>query len=176
MRIIPAIDIIDGKCVRLSQGDYNTKKIYNENPVSLAKEFESNDINYLHVVDLDGAKARKVINHKVLEADCKNRKVATSGWLESSDTEVIDFIKLYQANGVTTTICTDISKDGMLEGPSIDLYKEILASTDINLIASGGVSSLADLYQLKEIGCEGAILGKAIYEGKITLKELSALC
>ncbi len=237
MRIIPAIDIIDGKCVRLTKGDYNTKKIYNENPLEVAKEFEANGIQYLHLVDLDGARSNHIVNYEILNqitsksslivdfggglkshddlriafecgatqitggsiainnpeqfltwlskfgrskiilgADCKDRKIATNGWQESSVLDVVDFIKDYGQKGVANVICTDISKDGMLQGPSNELYAEILAATSINLIASGGVSSIKDLEQLKEIGCEGAILGKAIYEGNITLKELQQLC
>ncbi len=237
MRIIPAIDIIEGKCVRLTKGDYDTKKIYNQSPLEVAKEFEANGIQYLHVVDLDGAKSNHIVNYKILEeiatktnlkidfggglksdedlhiafesganqitggsiavknrpvftkwiakygsnkiilgADCKQRKIATNGWLDTSDIEVIPFIEAYKEEGITNVICTDVAKDGMLQGASIDLYIEILEKTTINLIASGGVSNLEDLYKLKEIGCEGAILGKAIYEGKITVKELQALC
>ncbi len=237
MRIIPAIDIIDGKCVRLSKGDYSTKKIYNENPLEVAKEFEASGIQFLHLVDLDGAKSKHIVNYKVLEkianatnlqidfggglksdedlkiafesganqvtggsiaatnpklflswldrfgkekiilgADCLNRKIATGGWLENSELDVIDFIKDYKTKGIKQVICTDISKDGMLQGASEELYKEILLETKIDLIASGGVSSMNDLEELKRIGCEGAILGKAIYEGNITLKELQKLC
>ncbi|WP_333663553.1 1-(5-phosphoribosyl)-5-[(5-phosphoribosylamino)methylideneamino]imidazole-4-carboxamide isomerase [Chishuiella changwenlii] len=236
MRIIPAIDIIDGKCVRLSQGDYNTKKIYNEHPLEVAKEFEDYGIQYLHLVDLDGAKSSQIINYKTLEqitnktnlkvdfgggiksnddiriafecganqitggsiavqnptlfnewisqygkekiilgADAKDRKIATHGWLETSELDVIDFINEYQAQGIEYVICTDISKDGMLQGTSNDLYKEILKNTNIKLIASGGVSSIDDLIKVKELGCEGAILGKAIYEGRIELKEVVKL-
>ena len=237
MRIIPAIDIIDGKCVRLTKGDYTTKKIYNENPLEIAKSFEDNGIQFLHVVDLDGAKSNRIINYKILEklaskttlaidfggglksekdveiafesgakqitggsiaaknrsefvgwinrygakkvilgADCKDRKIATDGWLEKSDTDVIEFIQSYELNGIRDVISTDISKDGMLEGPSINLYKDILNQTQVNLIASGGVSNINDLYRLKEIGCSGVIIGKAIYEGRVTIKELSELC
>ena len=237
MRIIPAIDIIEGKCVRLSKGDYNTKKIYNENPLEVAKQFEDSGIQYLHLVDLDGAKSKHIVNHNVLEeiststnlkidfggglktdddlriafecganqitggsiaannpelfnkwltqygaekiilgADSNNRKIATNGWLESSDLDVVDFIKDYEAQGAKYVICTDIAKDGMLQGTSNDLYKEILYITSVNLIASGGVSSINDLEKLITIGCEGAIIGKAFYEGKITLKELEKLC
>lgn len=233
MRIIPAIDIIDGKCVRLSKGDYGTKKIYNENPLEVAKEFESFGIKYLHLVDLDGAKSKHIINQKVLEniaretslqidfggglktledieiafnsgakqitigsiaiqnpefcfsliekygsekiilgADCENRKIKTSGWLEESDRDVIDLILYYQKKGIKNVICTDISKDGMLEGASEDLYKEILDKTKIQLIASGGISCIEDVYKMKEIGCSGTIIGKAIYEGRVSLKEL----
>ena len=237
MRIIPAIDIIDGKCVRLTKGDYTTKKIYNENPLEIAKSFEDNGIQFLHVVDLDGAKSNRIVNYKILEklaskttlaidfggglksekdveiafesgakqitggsiaaknrsefvgwinrygaekvilgADCKDRKIATDGWLEESDTDVIEFIQSYEQNGIRDVISTDISKDGMLEGPSINLYKDILNQTQVNIIASGGVSNINDLYRLKEIGCSGVIIGKAIYEGRITIKELSELC
>lgn len=244
MRIIPAIDIIEGKCVRLSKGDYNTKKIYNENPLEVAKGFEAHGIEYLHLVDLDGAKSKHIVNHKVLEeiagktrlkidfggglksdkdleiafnsgasqvtggsiavkepeifiswlekfgpekiilgADANNEKVAVSGWQEESEKELIPFIKEYRQQGVNYVICTDISKDGMLEGPSFDLYKKILEETSaanlgsentVKLIASGGISKFDELPQLAEIGCEGTIIGKAIYEGKIDLKELEA--
>ena len=237
MRIILAIDIIDGKCVRLTKGDYNTKKIYNENPLEVAKAFEASGIRFLHLVDLDGAKAGKVINYKVLEqitgntnlqvdfggglksnqdleiafecgaqqitggsiavknpklflqwikkygaekiilgADCQNKKIAISAWSEESDVDVLDFIHNYKQQGVHYVICTDISKDGMLQGSSNKLYQEILESNAVKLIASGGVTSLGDLRSLKAIGCEGAIIGKAIYEGRITLKELEILC
>ncbi|WBX75568.1 1-(5-phosphoribosyl)-5-[(5-phosphoribosylamino)methylideneamino]imidazole-4-carboxamide isomerase [Tenacibaculum ovolyticum] len=233
MRIIPAIDIIEGKCVRLTKGDYATKKIYNENPVEVAKEFEDNGVEYLHLVDLDGAKSQHIVNYKILEqiaaktnlkidfggglksdddlriafdnganqitggsiavknpevftgwfamygadkiilgADCINRKIATHGWLETSEIDVIDFIKQYEKIGLKNTICTDVAKDGMLQGASVDLYQEILSKSAINLIASGGVSKIEDLFRLKEIGCEGAILGKAIYENRISLKQL----
>lgn len=234
MRLIPAIDIIDGKCVRLTKGDYNTRKIYNENPLEIAKQFEANGIEYLHLVDLDGAKSQHIVNHKVLEqiasqtslkidfggglkseadlktafesgasqitggsiavrnpevfkgwiktfgsekiilgADAKDEKVAVSGWQESSQLELLPFIVDYQNEGIRYVICTDISKDGMLGGTSNELYLKILKEAGgINLIASGGVSCLEDLYQLAEIGCEGAIIGKAFYEGRISLKEL----
>jgi len=235
MRILPAIDIIEGKCVRLTKGDYNTKKIYNENPLDVAKQFEDAGIHYLHLVDLDGAKAKHIINYKVLEtiatktslkidfggglksdedlhiafnsgarqitggsiavkdintfkgwikrygaqkiilgADCNNEKIAISGWTEESNLDVIPFIKDYQKEGIKYVICTDIAKDGMLEGTSLNLYRKIIkeCTANIKLIASGGVTSIDDLYQLKTIGCEGAILGKAIYENKISLKEL----
>ncbi len=237
MRIIPAIDIIGGKCVRLSKGDYATQKMYNEDPLEVAKEFEANGLQFLHLVDLDGAQSNRIINHSVLNkitshtnlkvdfgggiksnedlkiafdngasqvtggsiavtnpvlfiewlsiygvekiilgADCNNRKIATQGWLNSSEIDVIDFIKAFEQNGVRYVISTDISKDGMLQGASNELYAEILKKTKINLIASGGVSSIHDLVNLKKIGCEGAIVGKAIYEKKISLKELSQLC
>ncbi|HNP18595.1 MAG TPA: 1-(5-phosphoribosyl)-5-[(5-phosphoribosylamino)methylideneamino]imidazole-4-carboxamide isomerase [Fulvivirga sp.] len=237
MRIIPAIDIIDGKCVRLSKGDYNTKKVYNKNPLEVAKTFEDHGITYLHLVDLDGAKSQHIVNHHVLEsicngtnlkvdfggglksdedlriafesganqitggsiavkksatfkewlskygcekiilgADCNNRKIATSGWLETSELDVVDFIKQYEQEGVSYVICTDITKDGMLQGTSNELYKEIMTETKVKLIASGGVSTIDDLIQLKEMGCEGAIIGKAFYEGRITLAQLRELC
>jgi len=235
MRIIPAIDIINGKCVRLTKGDYSTQKIYNENPLEVAKLFESNGIEYLHLVDLDGAKSSHIVNHKILNeiatkttlkidfggglrtskdlviafengahqitggsvaqeskelflewlsiygadkiilgADVSDRKIATHGWLNNSETDVVDYILEYQNKGIKYVICTDISKDGMLEGTSNELYKEILLKTDIKLIASGGVSSMDDLFKLKKIGCEGAIIGKAIYEQRIKLSELVA--
>lgn len=237
MRIIPAIDIIEGKCVRLKQGDYSQKKIYNENPLEVAKMLEDNGIKYLHLVDLDGAKMRKIINYKTLEniatktnltidfgggmqsqddvqtafdaganqvtigsvaaknptlmlkwlaqfgsekiilgADCKNRKIATHGWLEASEIDVIDFVKNYQQKGVKYAIVTDIDKDGMLGGTSTELYSELLSEAKINLIASGGVTTMDDIFRLKEIGCEGAIIGKAIYEGTINLLDLRDLC
>ena len=234
MRIIPAIDIIGGKCVRLSKGDYNTKIIYNENPLEVAKMFEAHGIKYLHLVDLDGAKSSKIVNHKILEqiaskttlkidfggglksdadlkiafesganqitggsiavknreifkkwiadygadkiilgADAINEKVAVSGWLEDSNEDLVPFIKNYQSKGIQYVICTDIAKDGMLEGPSFELYKKILSEiNDIKLIASGGISTFAELPKLAEMGCEGTIIGKAIYEHKISMKEL----
>ncbi|WP_366183422.1 1-(5-phosphoribosyl)-5-[(5-phosphoribosylamino)methylideneamino]imidazole-4-carboxamide isomerase [Flavobacterium ovatum] len=234
MRIIPAIDIIDGKCVRLSKGDYNTKIIYNENPLEVAKEFEAHGIEFLHLVDLDGAKSSRIINHKILEqiatqtklkidfggglksdedlkiafesganqitggsiavknrevfekwiskfgadkiilgADANNEKVAVSGWLEESDQELVPFIQGYQSKGIQYVICTDIAKDGMLEGPSFDLYEKILKQAEgLKLIASGGISTFDELPKLAELGCEGTIIGKAIYEGRISLKQL----
>jgi phosphoribosylformimino-5-aminoimidazole carboxamide ribotide isomerase len=238
LRIIPAIDIIDGKCVRLTKGDYSTKKIYNENPLEVAKEFEAAGIEYLHVVDLDGAKASQIINYKVLEQiagktnlkidfggglksnkdleiafnsgahqitggsiavknsdifeswietygahkiilgadfypDSSGGKIATNGWQEESTLELIPFIKGYQDKGIQYVICTDISKDGMLQGPSFNMYKEILSETkDLKLIASGGISTFDELPRLAENGCEGVIIGKAIYEHKISLKQL----
>ena len=234
MRIIPAIDIIEGKCVRLSKGDYNTKIIYNENPLEVAKSFEAHGIEYLHLVDLDGAKSSQIVNYKILEqiasqtnlkidfggglksdvdlkiafesgasqitggsiavknrlifekwiaeygsnkiilgADANNEKVAVSGWLEESNEDLVPFIKNYQSKGIQYVICTDIAKDGMLEGPSFDLYAKILAeSRGIKLIASGGISTFDELPKLAELGCEGTIIGKAIYEGRISLKQL----
>jgi len=238
MRIIPAIDLIDAQCVRLSKGDYDTKKIYNENPLEVAKAYEDHGIEYLHLVDLDGAKSSRIINYNVLEqiatktnlkvdfggglksdedlkiafesgahqitggsiavkdadkfkqwlahygsdkiilgADAKDEKVAISGWLEESKEELLPFIKNYIAQGISYIICTDISKDGMLEGPSFDLYEKILLdnqNTTIKLIASGGISSFDELPKLKALGCEGTIIGKAIYENKISLKQLEA--
>lgn len=237
MRIIPAIDIIGGKCVRLTKGDYSTQKIYSENPLDMAKIFEDAGIQYLHVVDLDGAKAKQIVNYKILEvlasqtnlnvdfgggiksendiktafecgakqitvgsiaaqnqdlmlewlmkygaekiilgADCKNRRIATNGWLENSNLDVISFIKDYENKGAKYSIVTDIDKDGMLSGPAFELYEEILTDTTISLIASGGITTIEDVQKLKNIGCEGAIIGKAIYEGTINLKELSELC
>lgn len=238
MRIIPAIDIIEGKCVRLTKGDYNTKKIYNENPLEVAKEFEAAGIEYLHVVDLDGAKASQIINYKVLEQiasktslkidfggglksdkdleiafnsganqitggsiavknkpvfeswitkfgaekiilgadfypDNSGGKIATNGWQEESTLELIPFISDYQQKGIQYVICTDISKDGMLQGPSFEVYKNILAEVKpLKLIASGGISTFDELPKLAELGCEGVIIGKAIYENKISLKQL----
>ncbi|KPM33349.1 1-(5-phosphoribosyl)-5-[(5- phosphoribosylamino)methylideneamino] imidazole-4-carboxamide isomerase [Croceitalea dokdonensis DOKDO 023] len=251
MRIIPAIDIIEGKCVRLSKGDYATKKIYNEDPLEVAKSFEDHGIRHLHLVDLDGAKSKHIVNHKVLEriaskttleidfggglktdkdlhiafesgakqitggsiavkdketftrwiaqygsdkiilgADALNEKIAVSGWQEASELELIPFVKAYQEKGINYVICTDISKDGMLEGPAFSLYQKLLEQTmvhktkvtgagvedyreiGIGLIASGGISAFDQLPQLKELGCEGVIIGKAIYENKISLKQL----
>ena len=234
MRIIPAIDIIEGKCVRLSKGDYSTSKIYNEHPLEVARQFEDHGIEYLHLVDLDGAKVGQIVNHRVLEeiagktslqidfggglrsdadlkiafesgafqvtggsiavkdpeifeswiaryggqkiilgADVHGRKLAVSGWTEESEKELFPFVEEYLKKGITTVICTDISKDGMLEGPSLELYKELLEQLPgLQLIASGGITRMDDLYQLSELGCEGAIIGKAIYEGRISLKQL----
>ncbi len=237
MRIIPTIDIIEGKCVRLSKGDYDTKKVYGHNPLEMAKRFEDSGIEYLHIVDLDGAKSKHVVNHKILEsicintnlkidfggglksendvniafesgarqvtigslavsdpilvkqwiedygsdkiilgADCSNRIIATTGWTESSELDILPFVLDYETHGIKHVICTDINKDGMLSGPAFDLYKEIISETSVNLIASGGITEIEDLVKLKTIGCEGAIIGKAIYEGRITLKQLQDLC
>lgn len=234
MDIIPAIDIIDGKCVRLTQGDYGKKKIYNEHPLEVALQFEDAGLKRLHLVDLDGAKAGKVHNWKVLEllaaktslvidfgggiksakdvdivfesgaavatvgsiavkdeetfadwihsygadkfflgADVKDEKIAVGGWLETTDTWVYDFIEKYTQKGIQNIFCTDVSKDGLLEGPSFDLYKSILERfPETYFVASGGVSSLDDLEKLREIGCKGAIVGKAIYEGRIKISDL----
>lgn len=236
MKIIPAIDIIGGKCVRLTQGDYAQQKTYNENPLEVAKMFEAAGIRYLHLVDLDGAKNGRITNQAVLEniakntslhidfggglktdddvaaafnsgakqitagsvavkspetvycwiaqygadkiilgADCRNRKIAVNGWQEESTLDVIDFVNQYKAKGIQQVICTDISKDGMLQGPSFELYEELL-TTGIGLVASGGVTTIDDVTALKQMGCSGAIIGKAIYEGTITLKQLTHLC
>lgn len=233
MRIIPAIDIIEGKCVRLSKGDYDTKKIYNESPLEVAKAFEAHGIAYLHLVDLDGAKSKHIVNYKVLErlanktslkidfggglksdtdiniafesgasqitggsiavkspetfmrwldqygsekiilgADVKGTHIAIEGWLKTSEQTLFDFVHDYKKKGVEYVICTDISKDGMLEGPAFDLYKRLLAKEEIKLIASGGISKFEELPQLQDLGCEGAIIGKAIYENRISLKQL----
>jgi len=234
MRIIPAIDIIEGKCVRLSKGDYSTKKIYNEDPLEVAQEFEDAGLQYLHLVDLDGAKAKHIVNWKVLEklatktqlqidfgggiksdedlkiafesgakqitggsiavkepvkftswitaygsdkiilgADAMEGKIAVSGWQEESDKEIESFIQEYVEKGIQYVISTDIAKDGMLEGPSFELYSTILEKLlDVKLIASGGVSSIEDLDRLRDLRLDGAIVGKAIYEGKIDLFDL----
>jgi phosphoribosylformimino-5-aminoimidazole carboxamide ribotide isomerase len=237
MKIIPAIDIIDGKCVRLSQGDYEQKTVYNEDPLEVAKEFEDHGIRYLHLVDLDGAKSSKVVNWNVLEriatktnlhidfgggvksdedirgvfnagakqvtagsiavkspetverwinefggeriilgADVRNRKIAINGWLEESELEISAFLDRYLKMGINTSICTDISKDGMLQGASTELYADLLNEfPDLQLIASGGVASIQEIIELQEKGLHGAIVGKAIYEGRIKLKELEKL-
>jgi phosphoribosylformimino-5-aminoimidazole carboxamide ribotide isomerase len=237
MEVIPAIDIIDGKCVRLTHGDYSQKKIYNEHPLEVAKEFEDAGIKRLHLVDLDGAKAGVVKNWKVLEtvagktsmvidfgggiksekdlrnvfnsgaalatvgsiaikdeetfstwltkfgsekfllgADVKNEKITVSGWTEQTEIGIYDFIEKYIQKGMKQIFCTDVSKDGALEGPSTELYKSIIEKfPDLHFIASGGVSSMEDVYQLQEIDCKGVIIGKAIYEGRIQLDELKKL-
>lgn len=237
MRIIIALDIIEGKCVRLTKGDFTTKKVYNVDPLDVAMQIEDNGMKYIHLVDLDGAKNKKIENIKVLEkiaaktnlkidfggglrsyedlvtvfnggarqvtigsiavtdpnlflefltkfgqekiilgADFIDRKVSTGGWLENSDKDILMFISDYRSKGVKYTICTDINKDGMLQGPSSLLYREILASVKINLIASGGISNMNDIENVREAGCEGVIIGKAVYEGKLTLKELGNIC
>ena len=233
MRIIPAIDIIEGKCVRLTKGDYSTQKTYNENPLEVAKAFEAHGIAHLHLVDLDGAKSKHIVNHKVLEnlasktqlkidfggglksdedlriafecgaqqitggsiavkspetftswlpsygadkiilgADVKGIHIATDGWLETSDKTLFDFVDYYKTQGISYVICTDISKDGMLEGPAFELYQSLLEQVKVKLIASGGISKFEELPQLQELGCEGVIIGKAIYENRISLKAL----
>lgn len=234
MIIIPAIDIIDGKCVRLMQGDYAQKKIYNDNPVEVAKEFEAAGITHLHLVDLDGAKSQHIVNYKVLEniskntslkidfgggiksnddiriafecgakqitggsiavknkplflewintfgsekiilgADIKNGKIAVNGWKEESQEELFTFLESYISSGIQYVICTDISKDGLLQGTATELYKQIISKFPaLKLIASGGVSSVSDLDELRTAGLYGAIVGKAFYEGRIKLSEL----
>jgi len=235
MRIIPAIDVIDGKLVRLTKGDYATQKVYSENPLEQAKIFEDAGLKYLHFVDLDGAKASRPVNYKLLEkianqtnlivdagggasstenlniwfnsgatqvtagsisvkdknlvsnwlsdfgadkiilgADVNEKYIATHGWQETSNEHINNYLHFYLEKKASYFICTDIAKDGMLSGPSTALYQEILSNFSLNLIASGGVNSLADLEALKKINCEGVIIGKAIYEGKITLKQLSS--
>ncbi|MDD4969694.1 MAG: 1-(5-phosphoribosyl)-5-[(5-phosphoribosylamino)methylideneamino]imidazole-4-carboxamide isomerase [Paludibacter sp.] len=237
IEIIPAIDLIDGKCVRLSQGDYAQKIVYNENPLEVAKMFADAGIRRLHLVDLDGAKAHHIVNHKVLEmitgstdltvdfggglksdedlriafecgasmvtggsiavkdpdiftswitkfggekiilgADVKNEKIAVGGWLETTELDLMPFIENYMTLGINKVICTDISKDGMLQGTAIDLYKKMLAQQpNLYLIASGGVSKMKDVEMLHEASIPAVIIGKAIYEGKIKLKELTRL-
>jgi len=232
--IIPAIDIINGKCVRLTQGDYAQQKIYNEDPVEVARQFAGAGLKRLHIVDLDGAKAGKLVNLAVLEniaaavnmiidfgggvkkitdvenileagasmvtigslavqqpevleewlmefgaahfligADVLDEKVKISGWQEDAGINVFDFVGQLISLGVTNIFCTDISKDGMMEGPAVDLYKKILTQhPEINLIASGGVSNINDVIQLKEAGCSGVIIGKAIYENLVPLNPL----
>lgn len=234
MRIIPAIDVIDGKCVRLTQGDYAQKKVYSENPVEVAKTFEDAGLKYLHLVDLDGAKAGKVVNWKVIDsitantglqvdfgggvktedemnmlfsagvmqvnlgsiavkdpdlvqawikkygpdrvilsADVKKEKIAISGWMENSSISITDFISDYRKRGITYVTCTDISTDGMLSGPNVQLYSKLLETFPaIRLIASGGVSDMKDLEYLKKIKVDGVIVGKAIYEGKVGIQQL----
>lgn len=235
IEIIPAIDIIEGKCVRLSQGDYTQKTVYNENPLEVAKMFADVGIRRLHLVDLDGAKAQHIVNYKVLEkiahstdliidfggglksdddlriafecgaamitggsiavknqelfsewinryggdkiilgADVKDEKIAVSGWLETTDIELMPFISSYMEKGVQKVICTDISKDGMLAGPSTALYEKMLTEKpDMYLIASGGVSSMQDIERLEQAGIPAVITGKAIYEGRIKMSDLS---
>ena len=234
IQIIPAIDIIDGKCVRLTQGDYSKKKIYNENPLEIAKEIEDAGITRLHLVDLDGAKQQKIVNHKVLEkianstslhidfgggiqsdeaaqaafdygakqitggsiaiknpemvyswiekygsekiilgADAKNEKIAISGWEEATEVWIYDFLEDFIAKGIKYTISTDVAKDGLLQGPSFDLYSNLQDKfNELNIIASGGVSCMKDIELLNEKGIFGVIVGKAFYEGRITLSEL----
>jgi phosphoribosylformimino-5-aminoimidazole carboxamide ribotide isomerase len=236
MELIPAIDIIDGKCVRLTHGDYAQKKIYNEHPLEVARQFEDAGLKRLHLVDLDGAKAGAVKNWKVLDsiagktglavdfgggikreadvkivfecgaklatvgsvavkdeaefllwlerygpeafflgADVRDEKITISGWLEKTDIWVYDFIQQYFDKGVRHVFCTDVSKDGALQGPSVALYKNIVEKfPELHFVASGGVASVDDLHRLQEAGCKGAIIGKAIYEGRISLKELKA--
>lgn len=235
IQLIPAIDIIDGKCVRLSQGDYAKKTVYNENPLEVAKMFQDSGITRLHLVDLDGAKAQHIVNHKVLYAiathtnlvidfggglktdedlniafengasmitggsiavknptvfeswiqkfgnekiilgaDVHDKKIAVSGWIESTEYDLFPFLESYTTKGINKVICTDIAKDGMLQGTSVDLYKEIIMQfPELFLIASGGVSAMSDIYALDEAGIPAVIFGKAIYEGKISLQEIA---
>ena len=237
MTIIPAIDIINGKCVRLTKGDYAQQKVYNENPVEVAKQFADAGLQRVHIVDLDGAKAGKIVNIAVLEAiasatklvidfgggiknindignvfsagaamatigslavkhpelleewlmefgadkfligaDVLEGKIKISGWLEDGGIDIFTFIGKMIGLGATNIFCTDISKDGAMEGPSVELYKQIIEQhPEINLIASGGVTTMDDVMELKEIGCSGAIIGKAIYEGNISLQQLTLL-
>lgn len=234
IEIIPAIDIIEGKCVRLTKGEYNSKKVYNEDPLEVAKQFEDNGIRRLHMVDLDGAKSSHIVNYNILEriaghtrltidfgggiktdsdvtiafnsganmitvgsiavknrplfiswlnkygsdqiilgADVKDSKISINGWKEESNDTLDDFLKSYTSEGVERVLCTDISKDGMLEGPAIELYKEIMKNfPKMKLIASGGVSSISDICTLDEAGIPSVVFGKAIYEGRITMQEL----
>jgi phosphoribosylformimino-5-aminoimidazole carboxamide ribotide isomerase len=236
MHIIPAIDIIEGKCVRLTQGDYDRKKVYNENPLEVAMQYEDAGLTHLHVVDLDGAKAKRIINYKVLEritartrlkvdfggglksdediriafesgahqvtggtvavkdpdlflgwlrqygseriilgSDFKDGKIAVGGWQEQSERELMPFLADYMDKGVRYTICTDVSKDGLLQGSAVALYREIRAEfPGLKLIASGGITSMEELEELHDIGCYGAIIGKAIYEGYLTMADLTA--
>jgi phosphoribosylformimino-5-aminoimidazole carboxamide ribotide isomerase len=237
MRIIIAIDLLGGKCVRLTRGDFRTKKIYDEDPLNVAKTMEDHGLKYLHLVDLDGTKNRKPENLRILEkiasktnlkidfgggirsyddiltilsagakqvtagskavrephvflewltklgqqklilgADFIDRKIAVEGWTEKSDRDIVQFISEYKSKGVKYVICTDINKDGTLKGPSTKMYREILDSVNINLIASGGVSSVMDIEKIRETGCEGVIIGKAFYEGMITMKDIETLC
>lgn len=234
MHIIPAIDIIDGKCVRLTQGDYQQKKVYNEDPLEVAKAFADQGVERLHLVDLDGAKAKHIVNYRVLErlashtdlhidfggglkrdedlriafesgaaqvtggtvavkepelflrwlqtygperiilgADVKNGRVAVSGWQEESQEELMPFLERYLAAGVRYVICTEVSRDGLLQGSAVELYRDIRNRfPDLQLIASGGVTQLSEIEALAQIGCFGAIIGKAIYEGHIRLEDL----
>lgn len=237
IELIPAIDIIEGKCVRLSQGDYGTRKVYGEDPAEMALRLEDVGIHRLHVVDLDGAKAGHIVNYRTLEriatrtnlcidfgggvkrdedlriafesgaqmvtggsvavreperflswlkqygseriilgADAKDRKIAVGGWEESTALELVSFIQKYVQKGVRKTICTDIGKDGMLQGPAVDLYQDIQREVpEVYLIASGGVSSIADIERLAEAGIPAVIFGKALYEGRISFQELERL-
>ena len=235
IELIPAIDIIDGKCVRLSQGDYDTQKVYNESPLEVAKEFEANGIRRLHVVDLDGAKSSHIVNYKVLDAiaghtslvidfgggiktdedltiafeygaqmvtlgsiavknpdlfkswlhkygaeriilgaDVKDNRISVNGWKEESQQELLPFLADYTQEGIRKVLCTDISRDGMLQGPSIELYRQVMQQfPQMHLIASGGVSNLDDIIRLEEAGIPAVVFGKALYEGRITLKDLN---
>lgn len=237
MEIVPAIDIIDGKCVRLTKGDYNACKTYSDSPLDMALRFQDAGLRRLHLVDLDGAKSRHIVNYPTLEtiaghtdltidfgggikstqdletalgcgaamvtvgstavsdpdlmsrwiedygqehiilgADARDGKISVNGWKEDSTLSLSDFIRQYMQKGITQVLCTDINKDGMLQGPSTELYRSLLKEfPGIYLIASGGVSSAQDLIQLKQAGLPAAIVGKAYYEGRITLEQLSQL-
>lgn len=236
MIIIPAIDIVEGKCVRLAQGEFSKKTIYNNDPLEVAKGFEGFGLKRLHLVDLDGAREGRLINYKTLEkiaaktnliidfgggiktekdlyisfesgaamasigsvavkdkklfltwierfgtekfllgADVKNEKVCINGWQETSDIWITDFLKEYTELGIKNIFCTDVSKDGMLQGPAIELYEKIKSELEIDLIASGGVSGMNDIESLQKIGCSGVIVGKALYEGKIKVKDIQYL-
>ncbi len=237
MEIVPAIDIIDGKCVRLSKGDYNAQKTYSDNPLDVALRFQDAGIRRLHLVDLDGARSKHIVNYPVLEAitnhtdltvdfgggikstsdletalgcgaamvtvgstavtdpdlmqkwiedfgqehiilgaDARDGKISVNGWKEDSVLTLSDFIRDYMKKGITQVLCTDINRDGMLQGPAVELYRSLLKEfPGIKLIASGGVSSVQDLMDLKEAGLPSAIVGKAYYEGRITLDQLSKL-
>ncbi|MGE5348301.1 MAG: 1-(5-phosphoribosyl)-5-[(5-phosphoribosylamino)methylideneamino]imidazole-4-carboxamide isomerase [Actinomycetota bacterium] len=237
MRIIAAIDIIDGQCVRLTQGDFSRKTLYRADPVELAREMEDNGMRYLHLVDLDGARTGSIKNHRVLEgiasatglkidfsggirteedirlafgcgaiqvtigsiavsrpdllkqwlgqygsdkiilgADFRERKVATGGWQETSERNIEDFLREYRSAGITYALCTDISKDGMLAGASVDIYRELTSVEGLSVIASGGIATANDLRMLRDAGCEGAVTGKALLEGRITYNEIAELC
>jgi phosphoribosylformimino-5-aminoimidazole carboxamide ribotide isomerase len=238
MKIIPAIDLIDGKCVRLTKGDFSTKKEYSSDPLDMAKRFEDAGLRYLHLVDLEGARTGEVVNYKTLEkiasrtglevdfgggiksdesiriafesgaakvtlgsiavknrekvtewlgiygseklilgADVKGEKIAISGWTETGDEYVFDFVREYLEKGLKTVISTDVDKDGMMEGPSFELYKKLMGEIEgLQLIASGGIRNMEDLEKLRETGLYGVIIGKAIYEGNIDLKDLATLC
>jgi phosphoribosylformimino-5-aminoimidazole carboxamide ribotide isomerase len=237
MRIIPAIDIIEGKCVRLTRGDFSTRKIYNEDPLEVALEIENNGIRYVHLVDLDGTRQKKITNYRTLEkiasrtsleidfgggirsdsdieiafsagarqvttgtiaatdpelalrwiakygndsiilgADSKDRKISVNGWQKETEEDVLDYILRNFNKGFAYAVCTDVNRDGMLEGPATDLYREIMKIVKIKLIASGGIASIKDIESVEEAGCEGVIIGKALYEGRLKLSELRNLC
>jgi len=237
MRIIPAIDILDGKCVRLTKGDYSTVRQYSEDPLEMARRFEDAGCRYLHVVDLDGARSKHIVNAKAIEkiasvtrlridfgggikssididtafncgatqvtigsvavtnpplfiewlekygpekiilgADFRNGLVAFNGWINVSSINIFDFITRLCTKSVIYAVCTDISRDGMMSGPSLDTYKRLVNDTGISIIASGGIAAISDITELEKAGCEGAIIGKALYENRITLEELSLLC
>jgi phosphoribosylformimino-5-aminoimidazole carboxamide ribotide isomerase len=237
MRIIAAMDIIDGQCVRLTQGDFRRKTLYRADPVELAKEMEDNGIRYLHLVDLDGARTGSVKNYKVLEgiasatglktdfsggirteedvclafgcgalqvtigsiavsrpdllkqwldqygpdkiilgADFRERKVATGGWQQTSERDIADFLREYSSAGIRYALCTDISKDGMLTGVSVDIYRELTAMEGLSVISSGGIATANDLRVLRDAGCEGAVIGKALLEGRLTYNEIAEIC